>query len=226
MRVKRLLQEGANPNSTTELPLPPVWWKRLCENFLLWLGRLRGDLDMILANVRISSLLHPLPAIILATYESMPEEDAVTIITALLDHGANSDAQDGLGNTALLNAANDGKAKIIDLLLTRGANVNLANQSRYTPLYIASGSGNLVVVKRLLQSNPDIDAQSDFGTSPLMAACYDPSEFLVAKILLEAGANPHSKNRAGDDALAIARIHNCTETIALLSGEQHEPAKN
>lgn len=214
-KVKALLEAGVDSNAHT--PALGVWRRRLLRSQMR-VGMVRGGVLDPMAVEAAFKLVRPDPdpAIVLTVSESMPEDDAVAIIESLLDYGADPDIPDNLGNTALIQAANNGKLKLVDTLLTRGADVNRKNNAGHTALIVAPSSVGHEVVRRLLQSKPDLNLQDNFGTSALMAACYSPSDHPIVKLLLDAGANPHLKNGNGKDALAIAREHHCENTVRLL----------
>jgi len=220
-QVKALLREGADPDSATwRNPLPASWQGR-------WL---RWKIEFGLATGRLSAktlfdpyFAHPIPALCLAVSERMPEDDAVLIVTALLQYGADINAANGIGNTALMDAANAGRVKLVDTLLSRGADTAPSNSSGHTALIVAPRSGKLEVVQRLLEARPNLDTQDHWGNTALIAACGSPSRYPMAKLLLEAGANVHLKDRNGIDALATARSNGCEEIVNLLLLYVHTP---
>lgn len=59
------------------------------------------------------------------------------VVLLLLDHGANVDAQDGIGHTALIQAVGAAQGKSVRYLLAHGANVNLADKLGNTVLHQA-----------------------------------------------------------------------------------------
>ena len=64
----------------------------------------------------------------------LQKKDTVAVIQALLDGGADVNAKDGEGNTALTWAANEGKVDAAKALIAGGAEVNIQNKSGTTPL--------------------------------------------------------------------------------------------
>lgn len=113
--VGRLLDLGADPDSQV-----PIWgWGRR--------GR-RGRRWRLSTPIRNN--------LIRATVENHLE-----IVELLLDAGAEVDAQDVRGNTALIWASNKGYLPIVKLLLASGANVNKPNSSGYTALNYAVEKG-------------------------------------------------------------------------------------
>jgi outer membrane protein assembly factor BamB len=87
-----------------------------------------------------------------------------TAVRAALDGGADVNARNEIGVTALWIAASKGKLEVIDLLLGRGADINARDGIWYqTPLSISLGGfggfGNADAVKRFLKAGAkDLDA--------------------------------------------------------------------
>jgi ankyrin repeat protein len=70
------------------------------------------------------------------------EDEALETVRALLDLGADMNAVDDNGETAMHGAAYQSRAKIVNLLAERGADINVwhrKNKSGWTPLMIAQG---------------------------------------------------------------------------------------
>src|SRR5258707_268186 len=74
--------------------------------------------------------------------------DAATM-RLLLAHGADSNARQQLGYTALHTAAQLGDEDIVDLLLAHGADPHAAGDDGKTPLDLAGAHGHVAIVKRL-----------------------------------------------------------------------------
>jgi len=72
----------------------------------------------------------------------------IDIVSHLLNHGAEINARDQLGHTALSEATFNGRAAVVEVLLMNGAEVNtLANDG--TPLDIASRGNNTAMISLL-----------------------------------------------------------------------------
>ncbi|HYM10292.1 MAG TPA: ankyrin repeat domain-containing protein [Bryobacterales bacterium] len=125
----------------------------------------------------------------------------------LLEKGADPNARNDGGATALMWAADD--AEKTRLLIERGADVNAKSEDGRTPLLIASGVfGNTAVMKLLLEHGADVStkAPSLFGeTTPLIEAAYAGDEAAM-RMLAERGADLKG---AGAAALALSMRANC-----------------
>lgn len=97
------------------------------------------------------------------------EEGDVKKVEALLNQGANINAEGGMGATGLTSymtplsvSSWSGQIDAVKLLIDKGANVNAkANQFHMTALSLASYNGHVVVAKLLIDKGADIDAALD-----------------------------------------------------------------
>ena len=76
------------------------------------------------------------------SYEMILEsyDNRINVVRLLLDTGADINAQDTDGNTALTNASHRGNIEIVRLLLDRGADVNIKDEDDVTALWYAIAS--------------------------------------------------------------------------------------
>ena len=82
---------------------------------------------------------------------------------ALLDAGANVDALDKHGQTALMNAAHRGDAAMVDLLVDRGANLNHTAKYRLTALMLSVINDHADVVRILVTAGADCEMKGSIG---------------------------------------------------------------
>ena len=121
-------------------------------------------------------------------------------ITALLDAGADIEAQDEHGETPLHRAAGSSyKAAAITALLDAGADIVARDRWGRTPLHHMAGSGyhapGLITV--LLDAGADIKARDRDGQTPLhLAAAIDPHPAVITALLV-AGADPKARDEHG-----------------------------
>lgn len=114
----------------------------------------------------------------------------VNMVRVLLDYGADIDAVDGCGYTALLYSIfGETKPSTTSLLLERGANTSITSAEGVTAIHIATSKGRVDLVKLLLEYHADLDTAYKCGFRPLhIAASKDRLE--LVKLLLEHGADP------------------------------------
>jgi uncharacterized protein len=119
--------------------------------------------------------------------------DATTVgdierVCALLDAGADIDALDKHGQTALMNAAHRGDVTLVQVLVDRGANLNHTAKYRLTALMLAVIANHADVVRILVSAGADRNIQGSkgqFACTPLEYAKEHGKERLVG--LLRSG---------------------------------------
>jgi ankyrin repeat protein len=109
-------------------------------------------------------------------------------------------AENQLGETALMMAAINNQLELAKLLIEQGADVN---KPGWTPLHYAATRGHREMMRLLLDHEAYIDSESPNGTTPLMMAAYSASP-LAVKLLLEEGADPTLANHGNATALDLA----------------------
>jgi ankyrin repeat protein len=92
-------------------------------------------------------------------------------VKTLLDRGANVNARDSYGFTALIFAAKSGNSSTVRLLLTRGADVNAKSKLLgYTALMNAAAFGNEEMVGALIAQGAVVNVRNDDGVTALSFA--------------------------------------------------------
>ena len=125
-------------------------------------------------------------------------------VRALLKQGADVNAAQPDGMTALHWAAERGDAAMTEMLLYAGANTGAVTRiGQYTPLHLASRSGSAPVVKALIKAGANVSAKSATGAvTPLhLAAGSGSVEAVVA--LLDKGADVNAKETEWDQTPLI-----------------------
>ena len=77
-------------------------------------------------------------------------------IDALLTAGADINARDQHGQTALMNAATNGQVEVVRLLADRGADLNHRAKSGLTAVMLAVVRGHADVVRILVEAGADL----------------------------------------------------------------------
>jgi len=94
-------------------------------------------------------------------------------VLALLDAGADIDALDKHGQTALMNAAHRGDAALVQALVARGAKLDHTAKYRLTALMLAVIADHPDVLRILIAAGADRElrgSQGQFACTPLQHA--------------------------------------------------------
>ena len=169
------------------------------------------------------------------------------VVTRLLDAGADPDAANRHGQTALHEAAWNDDVDLLELLLDRGADgtrrdrmhrgspfgwAQYSGSKRAADALVARGAldlhdrielGRTEEVRAWIAEHPgQVDGTPDRALSPLRTAAWNGHAEIV-RLLLDAGADPTIANpETGGTALDLARMCGHGEIIAMLeSGGRH-----
>lgn len=139
-------------------------------------------------------------------------------VEALLRAGADVNAPQGDGMTALHWAAERGDARMADMLIRGGASVRAVTWiGEYTPLHLASRAGTPDVITLLLDAGSDVKATTtNSGATPLHFAASSGNPEAV-KLLLDRGADANVRERTWQQTpLMFAASLNRAEVIRVL----------
>lgn len=138
-------------------------------------------------------------------------------VRALLKAGADVNAAEGDGTTALHWAARSGDADLVQMLVSAGANVRATTRlGAYTPLMMAAQAGHSAAVAALLAGGADVEARTTTGTTPLMFAAQSGDTRTVT-MLVEGGAKIDAREAAMEQTpLMFAAANNRTDVVKLL----------
>jgi len=109
-------------------------------------------------------------------------------VKSLLDRGADANAKNKFGSTALMGAAAAGHMPIVQALLQKKADVNTTGQDGCTALIFAAKNGHGAIVQALIAKGADLSVRDDQGRTPLMLADeygYAEVAFLIRKAQTE-----------------------------------------
>jgi ankyrin repeat protein len=138
-------------------------------------------------------------------------------VKALLKQGADVNAAQGDGMTALHWAASNGDAGLAQMLLSAGANIRATTRlGGITALHMASQAGHAPVVAALLAAGADPNAATSTGASALMLAARSGNSDTVTR-LVETGADINAKEKGfGQTALMVAAGLDRADVVRLL----------
>ena len=164
-------------------------------------------------------------ALILAAPADTPVADAAMRgdlegLRALLKQGADVNAAQGDGMTALHWAAFKDDVEMAEILTYAGANLAAVTRvNAISPLFLAAQNGSATMVETLLEAGADANAAMGTGTTPLMLTAASGSAAAVAA-LIDSGADPNAtETRYGQTPLMFAAALNRVDAMtALLEG--------
>jgi ankyrin repeat protein len=130
-------------------------------------------------------------------------------VQRFLKEGANVNAKDNHGQTALILAVELGRLEVVKLLLDEGADANLGK-----PLMYAADRGNVEIARLLLDRGVNVNAGGPFGTA-LTKAC-EKDRLATASLLLDRGAKVDAKDQNDETPLMKACAGGYKETAGLL----------
>ncbi|MEM7133136.1 MAG: sigma-70 family RNA polymerase sigma factor [Chloroflexota bacterium] len=191
-----LLDNGANINALDEHGKPPVGYRFVHEvnQFLLEQGAVVND-------------------IMLAC-----EVGATEVVDALLD----ADPQLAFfktdnGTTPLLRAALNGHIEVVKRLLALNKSVNYTNSGwGFAPILAAALAGHLEIIQLLVELGADVNIRLGRANETALHLAMHSQSPLIAKFLLENGAEVDAKARNGATPLHWAVKESSPECIQLL----------
>ena len=215
--VRRLLVEGADPNSTGQAGNTAVHYAAGKQHPRVLLVLLAGGGD---PNRRGG--FGRLPLFRAAADESLQAEAArVSTVRVLLRGGADPNAIEDQfnGDTALhvvSGAFFEGRgAELVSDLLRNGANPDRRNRNGQMPLHLAVGRGYSEIVAALVRGGADPNATNGAGQTPLDIVLGEQlmrdTGVEIVRTLLRSGADPNRKGPNGDTPLHVAATTTSTE---------------
>ena len=129
-----------------------------------------------------------------------------TLVKDLLLAGASDKYRDGIGNTALMEAASLGKDTIVRMLLD-WAEMNTQNNYGDTALHKAARGGHNEVITTLIENGADLNIQNkDLETAVLCAAERGHNQVVIILFLSGADMNKQNKDWETPAHAPIARL--------------------
>ena len=123
--------------------------------------------------------------------------------------GADINAEDEDGGTALHIGTISGNKEVTQLLLDRGANVNAKDTDGRTALHYAGN--NQEIAQLLLGRGADIDARDNYGRTTLHYARHNQE---VIQLLLDRGADINARDNDGSTVLDMAKKRSARATVS------------
>ncbi|KAJ0233440.1 Cyclic nucleotide-binding domain-containing protein [Hirschfeldia incana] len=131
----------------------------------------------------------------------------------LIQEGVDINQKDKFGNTPLLEAVKAGQDRVINLLVKEEASFDLEDAGNFLCTVVVKNDSDFL--RRLLSSGMDPNTEDYDRRTPLHVAASE-GLFLMAKMLVDAGASVVSKDRWGNSPLDEARMCGNKKLIKLL----------
>lgn len=152
--------------------------------------------------------------------EKKGKRSIVPVIQELVDTGRiEARSEEYKNDTPLMHAARCGHGEAVKLLLDLGANAEARSKEKETPLLIATRHylfrKNMDVISHLIEKGAQVNAKDEDGSTALMDAAII-GDMELAKVLLNAGADPKIKNKNKTRAYDFAMWMKRTELADLL----------
>jgi uncharacterized protein len=114
-------------------------------------------------------------------------------LRTLLEKGANVNAAQSDGATAVHWAVYRGDMEMLKMLTAAGADVKVANRNGSTPLWLAATAGDTAIIRALLDAGASANEPLPLGRTPLMLASRTGAVEAM-KLLIDRGANLNARD--------------------------------
>jgi ankyrin repeat protein len=138
------------------------------------------------------------------------------ILTALLDAGADGNAQSSNGTTAVMLAAESGHAAALHVLLKEGANKEAKNGRGLTAVMLAAEKDHADALHVLLKEGANKEAVTPSGFTATMIAAYC-GHAAALRVLINAGVDMNAANPEGFTATMLAAQNGHAEALRVLA---------
>ena len=225
--AKVLIDRGAKVNENSKIRLP-LLFKTL--GYVTWKGRQPDNPKILKTLIELGidstqTIDGPFGETGITPLMHACSHGSVESVRLLIESGADVNAKNGNGRTAMHYAAKGRSPAVIQLLRKHGAQVDLRDKEGITPLLETVQYGvNAEVLHELIKAGANVNATREFSKSSAIHLCRD-FEFL--KLLLENGANVNALDSRDETALfSPAQFRNYWKLEMLLEHGCNLDSKN
>lgn len=122
-------------------------------------------------------------------------------VRVAINSGADPNARQNFGRTALLAACNANNTEVVKILLNSGAEPNAKDDEGWTALMsvVDKDEVDIEIIKMLIEAGADVNAKNQYNTTPLLrTVCWNNRSDIV-KIMLDNGADMYACGAIGFD---------------------------
>ena len=136
-------------------------------------------------------------------------------IRLLLNAGADVNAKNCLGKTALMITSENGFSQQTHILIPEGADVNKQDMYRDAALMLAVKGGHVQCLKFIIQAGAAVNIKNMFGETGLILAIMH-GHIQCVDVLIQSGANVNLADGSGLTPLQVAAGKRCKQCVDLL----------
>ncbi|CEJ87213.1 hypothetical protein VHEMI04340 [[Torrubiella] hemipterigena] len=143
---------------------------------------------------------------------------SVSMVRLLLSKNANINTKSIHGLTPLMYAIDRRRIEIVKELLDYDAYIEATENTGKTPLMYAALVDDIDIIRLLMDRGANINAMDDYRRTPLIYSTMvgHANRVLIAKLLLDHGANDYMEDTNGNTALSIAIELDDAKMVSLL----------
>ncbi|MBN1560688.1 TonB family protein [candidate division KSB1 bacterium] len=143
-------------------------------------------------------------------------QGSIEAMNLALSAGADINAENILGETALFAAIDECRTEAVRLLINKGARLDYLTKLHYTPLMKAASDGCVEIVQLLLDAKVDVNrAEPTNKHNPLLkAVMFNRPE--IVELLIARGAKVDVTDKFGNTALMLASRSGAIDIVELL----------
>lgn len=134
------------------------------------------------------------------------EAGDVSAVLSLLQAGAQINATDERGRTAVMAATHANRVKAVQALIEAGADINIRDNLMDNPFLYASAEGLYEIVQLTIEAGADTRLTNRFGGTALIPACERGHVEIVRELLTRTDVDVNHVNNLGWTALLEAII--------------------
>lgn len=137
---------------------------------------------------------------------SAAEAGNLSAVRDLVEAGADLDARDDRGRTAVMAATHSNHPDIVEYLIAKGADLNIRDERSDNPLLYAGAEGLLEIVKLCIVAGADTKLTNRYGGIAIIPASERGHVEVVRELLLNSDTNVNHINNLGWTALLEAVV--------------------